>query len=37
MSDLLPTYRALVAARELRPDPDQAAAAERLHALEAAL
>src|SRR3546814_12137115 len=29
-SDLLDQYRALVAAGELRPDPDQAAAAERL-------
>lgn len=30
-------YRALVAANELKPDPDQAAAAERLSRLEAAL
>ncbi len=33
MSDVLAAYQALIAAGELRPDPEQAAAAERLQAL----
>ncbi|MBT2133890.1 AFG1 family ATPase [Croceibacterium sp. LX-88] len=37
MSGLLERYRALVAAGELRPDPAQKAAAERLEALQHAL
>ena len=37
MSDVSGRYRALVAAGELRPDPEQAAAAERLAALARAL
>ena len=34
MTDLLARYEALVASGELRPDPEQAAAAERLDALQ---
>ncbi|MEH3107603.1 MAG: cell division protein ZapE [Sphingomonas fennica] len=37
MSGVLADYRALIAAGELRPDPDQARAAERLAALAQAL
>jgi cell division protein ZapE len=37
VSAVLPAYQALVAAGELRPDPDQAAAARRLDALADAL
>ena len=37
MATVLPAYQALVTADELRPDPEQAAAATRLDALAAAL